>query len=87
MPVPAVSVPLRARLALTLGVSLAVAGMAGAHTVRTPDVPAPQDTPYPGSIALQVDAGDVRQGIYRVRETIPVTAGRLGGGHVPPPRL
>jgi predicted metalloprotease with PDZ domain len=69
--------PRHAYQALALGVSLALTGAAAAQTVRTPDVPAPQDTPYPGSIALQVDAGDVRQGIYRVRETIPVAPGRL----------
>ncbi|KLD79984.1 M61 family metallopeptidase [Xanthomonas hyacinthi] len=77
MSVPAIPSPRRARLALALGVSLAFAGTAAAQTVRTPDVPAPQDTPYPGRIALQVDAGDVRQGIYRVLETIPVAPGRL----------
>ncbi|WP_369977674.1 M61 family metallopeptidase [Xanthomonas bundabergensis] len=80
MPAAAFSAPRRACLALALGISLALAGAASAasaQTVRTPDVPAPQDTPYPGSIALQVDAGDVRQGIYRVRETIPVVPGRL----------
>ncbi|WP_295922089.1 peptidase M61 [uncultured Xanthomonas sp.] len=67
----------RARRALVLGIGLALAGAAQAQVVRTPDVPAPQDTPYPGTLTLQVDAGDVRQGIYRVHETIPVSAGRL----------
>jgi predicted metalloprotease with PDZ domain len=42
------------------------------------EVPAPRDTPYPGTIRLDVDATDVRRGIFRVRETIPVAqAGRL----------
>lgn len=55
-------------------------------------VPAPQDVPYPGTIQLDVDATDVRRGIFRVRETIPVRqAGRmillfpkwLQGNHAP----
>lgn len=37
----------------------------------------PQDTPYPGTIKLHVDAGDTRQGIFRVHESIPVHAGTL----------
>jgi predicted metalloprotease with PDZ domain len=37
----------------------------------------PQDTPYPGTILIHVDASDTRQGIFRVHETIPVTAGDL----------
>ncbi|AVY68369.1 M61 family metallopeptidase [Xanthomonas translucens] len=77
MYVAAIPTPRRACSALALGVCLAIAGTAGAQILRMPEVPAPQDTPYPGSIALQVDAGDVRQGIYRVRETIPVAPGRL----------
>ncbi|WP_045761632.1 M61 family metallopeptidase [Xanthomonas albilineans] len=64
-------------LALSLGIALAVSGTAHAQAARTADVPAPRDTPYPGTITLQVDAGDVRQGIYRVHETIPVGAGQL----------
>ena len=37
----------------------------------------PQDTPYPGTLLIHVDASDTRQGIFRVHETIPVTAGDL----------
>lgn len=41
-------------------------------------VPAARDIPYPGTIALNVNATDVARGIFRVRETIPVaSAGRL----------
>ncbi|MEO7066833.1 MAG: peptidase M61 [Rhodanobacter sp.] len=40
-------------------------------------VPPPQDVSYPGTIALAVDASDTAQGIFRVHETIPVTAGPL----------
>jgi predicted metalloprotease with PDZ domain len=34
----------------------------------------PRDVPYPGVIALDVDASDVVRGIFRVRERIPVAA-------------
>ncbi|USI74143.1 M61 family metallopeptidase [Sphingomonas morindae] len=37
-------------------------------------IPAAQDTPYPGTIRLAVDASDTSQGIFKVRETIPVAA-------------
>ncbi|HTG39825.1 peptidase M61, partial [Sphingomonas sp.] len=57
-----------------------------------PTIPAPRDVDYPGIIKLNVDATDIRQGIFRVRETIPVAqAGRmtllmpqwLPGNHAP----
>lgn len=35
-------------------------------------IPAARDIDYPGTIALNVDATDIEQGIFRVRETIPV---------------
>ncbi|NYD91253.1 M61 family metallopeptidase [Sphingomonas melonis] len=35
-------------------------------------IPEPADTPYDGTLRLRVDATDVRRGIFRVRETIPV---------------
>ena len=38
----------------------------------------PVDTPYaPGTITLAVDASDLSQRIFKVRETIPVAAGEL----------
>jgi predicted metalloprotease with PDZ domain len=40
-----------------------------AHVDR---IPAAQDIPYPGTITLAIDATDTRQGIFRVKETIPV---------------
>ena len=40
-------------------------------------IPAPRDVPYPGTIALTVDATDTARGIFRVKETIPVVAGPL----------
>jgi len=56
------------------------------------DVPAARDIPYPGTLALTVDATDLQRGIFAVRETIPVAqAGRmtllypkwLPGNHAP----
>lgn len=55
-------------------------------------IPAPQDTPYPGTITLKVDATDTLRGIFRVQQSIPVAkAGRmtllmpkwLPGNHAP----
>jgi predicted metalloprotease with PDZ domain len=51
--------------------------VAGAWDMPTAKVPVPQDTPYPGTIVLEVDASDTTQGIFRVHETIPVKAGAL----------
>ena len=39
-----------------------------------PAVPLPRDTPYPGTIALSVDATDLTHRIMSVHETIPVAA-------------
>jgi predicted metalloprotease with PDZ domain len=35
-------------------------------------LPEPRDLPFPGTLQLNVDATDVRRGIFRVLETIPV---------------
>ena len=35
-------------------------------------IPAAQDTPYPGTILLDIDATDTERGIFRVKQTIPV---------------
>jgi predicted metalloprotease with PDZ domain len=73
------------RLVLT-ALSLAVAGLVHA------EVPAPQDVPYaPGMLRIEVDATNLSQRIFRVKETIPVQAGPLvllypkwvPGGHSP----
>ncbi len=40
-------------------------------------VPAPRDIPYPGTITLHVDATDLAHRIFRVHQTIPVSAGPL----------
>jgi predicted metalloprotease with PDZ domain len=41
-------------------------------------IPIARDVPYPGTMRLDVDASDLRQGIWAIRQTIPVAqAGRL----------
>ncbi|HET8553163.1 MAG TPA: peptidase M61 [Gammaproteobacteria bacterium] len=47
------------------------------NETRHAQVPPPEDVAYPGTIAIHVDASDTSQGIFRVRETIPVKPGRL----------
>ncbi|TAN06033.1 MAG: M61 family peptidase [Rhodanobacteraceae bacterium] len=69
--------PVRFATALLLGFcALAFAGSAWADAADA-HIPQPADTPYPGTIAIHVDATDTSQGIFRVHETIPVTAGKL----------
>ncbi len=43
-------------------------------TPMPPAIAAPRDEAYPGTITLDVDVSDVTRGIFRVRETIPVSA-------------
>jgi hypothetical protein len=41
-------------------------------------IPAARDVPYPGTMRLEVDASDLRQGIWTIRQVIPVAqAGRV----------
>ena len=40
-------------------------------------IPPAANTPYPGTLTLQVDASDLDRRIFRVKETIPVTPGPL----------
>ncbi|OYY71561.1 M61 family metallopeptidase [Sphingomonas sp. 28-63-12] len=35
-------------------------------------IPAARDTPYPGTITLAIDATDTKQGVFRVKESVPV---------------
>ncbi|MDW2982317.1 peptidase M61 [Rhodanobacter sp. KK11] len=65
-----------ARVAMAVAFALA-AGTVCAQAASGARVPPPQDTPYPGTIAIHVDAGDTSQGIFRVHETIPVQPGAL----------
>jgi predicted metalloprotease with PDZ domain len=65
-------------------------------TQTTPAIPPPQDTAYPGSIRLMIDATDTDRHIFRIRETIPVRGGSpavllypqwLPGQHSPAGRI
>ncbi len=59
--------------ALLLMAGGAVAQPAGPVPLPMPPaIPAPQDTPYPGTLRLTVDATDATRGIFRVHETVPV---------------
>ena len=71
--------------------SLLVLVLAAAGASRA-EIPAPRDAPYaPGTIRLEVDATNLSQRVFRVRETIPVRPGELTllypmwipGGHTP----
>src|SRR4051794_40217031 len=49
-----------------------------ALSAQAQEIPSPQDVPYaPGPIAVEVDATNLGQRIFRVKETIPVQAGPL----------
>ena len=62
---------------LAAAIALALVSLASSSHVLAASRPAAQDTPYPGTIALHVDASDTVQGIFRVHETIPVAPGAL----------
>jgi predicted metalloprotease with PDZ domain len=64
------------RLVLAIALALS-AGAVTAQTSYVDSVPPPQDTAYPGTVGLQVDASNTAQGIFRVHETIPVSPGPL----------
>ena len=64
--------------ALALSSSPAFAQDAAPPPMLSTLVPAPVDTPYaPGTIQLQVDATDLSQRVFKIRETVPVAAGPL----------
>ncbi|MEO5962385.1 MAG: M61 family peptidase, partial [Thermomonas sp.] len=62
-----------------------------AATASAQGIPPPRDVAYPGTIRLEVDATNLTQRIFRVKQTIPVQAGALTllypmwvpGGHSP----
>jgi predicted metalloprotease with PDZ domain len=62
---------------------LALAAMIAAPVAAAEDftaavaIPAPQDSAYPGTIKLHVDATNTAQRIFNVRETIPASPGPL----------
>ncbi|WP_267225507.1 M61 family metallopeptidase [Dyella silvae] len=64
------------RLALAVALALG-AGHATAQQAYADSVPPPQDVKYPGTVTIHVDASDTVQGIFRVKQTMPVKAGAL----------
>jgi predicted metalloprotease with PDZ domain len=68
----------RCAVALALLVTSPVFGSAGPlASAPVPSVPEAIDRPYPGTIALDVDATDTRHKVYQVHESIPVTPGSV----------
>jgi predicted metalloprotease with PDZ domain len=66
------------RVKVTTLASALFAAAAGLGTLAAhADVPAPQNTPYSGTLKLSVDATDIDHRILRVRETIPAAEGPL----------
>jgi predicted metalloprotease with PDZ domain len=63
---------LAAVTALCISPAAAAAGLEWAAHIAPP-----RDTPYPGTIAIHVDASDTAQGIFRVHELIPVRGDEL----------
>ena len=70
--------------AATALIALSAAGITSAQPVTksaptavpiAATVPEAADKPYPGVIALDIDASDTQRGAFRVTETIPVAAG------------
>ena len=75
-----------------LGAVLALLAVGGTHAQ---DVPPAVNEPYPGVVELQVDATNLEQRIFKVREHIPVQSGKLTllypqwhlGTHAPADRM
>ena len=62
-----------------------------ATSASAQEIPPPRDMPYPGTVKIEVDATNLAQRIFRVKQTIPAQAGPLTllypmwvpGGHSP----
>jgi predicted metalloprotease with PDZ domain len=87
--VPVPELPMKRRL-LPVALSLLLAG--GAHAQDASSIPPPRDVVYaPGTIRLDIDATNLSQRIFRIKQTIPVASGPLTllypawvpGGHSP----
>lgn len=77
-PAPAISFAPAIALALLVAApaQLAAAPAGRSAPVATPvenAIPEPRDVPYPGTIAIDIDATDVARSLFRVTERIPVT--------------
>src|SRR5882762_5978556 len=83
--------------ALLLSVGGAFAQSAGPHPLPMPtQIAVPKDTPYLAAIRLSVDATDIDRHIFKIQETVPVSAGQsivllypqwLPGNHSPSGRV
>lgn len=62
---------------LSVAVFLLHAGLIGAQTVAPSAIPPPQNTPYAGTMAIEVDLTDLDRKIMPVRQTLPVQPGLL----------
>jgi len=51
--------------------------LASAFNVSADPLPPSLDQPYPGTIQMKVDASDTARNIFRIRQSIPVKAGKL----------
>lgn len=71
--------PLLAAFLLSASVHAALAQPAGNSAPRavpiSPAIPEARDVPFPGTIALEIDATDVTRGLFRVKQTVPVPPG------------
>ncbi|MDP9414966.1 MAG: peptidase M61 [Pseudomonadota bacterium] len=69
---------MRNHLLIALAAAIAVPAAAQVQTSRPQpapmrsQIPASRDVPYPGTIAIDVDATDTARAVFRVRQTIPV---------------
>lgn len=63
--------------AISLAIALLVSGLVSARIVVPSDGRTPQDQSYPGTLRISVDATDLDRRIFRVRETVPASAGAL----------
>jgi predicted metalloprotease with PDZ domain len=89
--------PLLAALLLSTSGYAALAQPAGNSAPQavpiSPAIPEARDVPFPGTIALEIDASDVTRGLFRVKQAVPVPPGTrelilqlpqwLPGNHAP----
>jgi predicted metalloprotease with PDZ domain len=70
--------PLLAALFLTTSATaLAQPGNSAPQAVQiVQSVPDARDVPFPGTIDLKIDATDVKRGVFRVEQTVPVPTGQ-----------
>ena len=69
--------PALARHLIGAGAGLLISTATLSQTLQATPLKALGDTPYPGTLTLQVDATDLDRRIFRVRETVPVAPGPL----------